>query len=41
MIFSTVFDIEGLTRVAALITSKAPRHGRVTFTSVKVAFTLN
>jgi hypothetical protein len=31
MIFSVVFDIEGSTRVAALIMLKAPRNGRFTF----------
>src|SRR4029077_14409964 len=40
MTFSVVFDIEGRTRVAALIMSKAPRHRGVTSTSVKVALHL-
>jgi hypothetical protein len=40
MIFSVVSDIEGRTRVTERIMSKAPRHGRVTFNSVKVALHL-
>jgi hypothetical protein len=31
MICSVVFDIEGWTRVAALIMAKAAHHGRATF----------
>ena len=41
MIFSVVFDAEGWTRVEALIVAKAPWHGRVPPTSVKVTVTPN